>query len=56
MTHLRVTGMKRTFHGRPPVEALAGVTVAVDAAGSAVHITGPTEWRIKIGKIPLTKA
>ena len=32
------------------------VTVAVDAAGSAVHITGPTEWRIKIGKIPLTKA
>ncbi len=32
------------------------VTVAVDAAGSAVHITGPTEWRIKIGKIPVTKA
>ena len=32
------------------------VTVAVDAAGSAVHITGPTEWRIKIGKIPLAKA
>jgi fumarate hydratase class I len=32
------------------------VTVAVDATGSAVHITGPTEWRIKIGKIPLAKA
>jgi fumarate hydratase class I len=32
------------------------VTVAVDAAGSAVHITGPTEWRVKIGKIPVAKA
>ena len=41
MTHLRVTGMKRTFHGRPPVEALAGVTVAVDA-GRLLAVLGPS--------------
>jgi fumarate hydratase, class I len=29
------------------------VTVAVDAAGTSVHQTGPQEWRIRIGKIPL---
>jgi fumarate hydratase class I len=29
------------------------VTVAVDAQGNAVHESGPREWRIKIGKIPL---
>jgi len=29
------------------------VTVAVDATGDAVHKSGPREWRIKIGKIPV---
>ncbi|QDX80103.1 fumarate hydratase [Denitratisoma sp. DHT3] len=29
------------------------VTVAVDSSGTSVHETGPREWRIKIGKIPL---
>ncbi|MFC3530962.1 fumarate hydratase [Vogesella facilis] len=29
------------------------VTVAVDSCGTSVHNTGPAEWRIKIGKIPL---
>ncbi len=29
------------------------VTVAVDAQGTSVHETGPREWQIKIGKIPL---
>jgi fumarate hydratase class I len=29
------------------------VTVAVDSAGNSVHDTGPREWRMKIGKIPL---
>ena len=29
------------------------VTVAVDANGNAVHKTGPTEWRARIGKIPV---
>jgi fumarate hydratase class I len=29
------------------------VTVAVDACGQAVHQSGPAEWRVKIGKIPL---
>jgi fumarate hydratase class I len=29
------------------------VTVAVDAAGSAVHETGPREWQRRIGKIPV---
>ncbi len=31
------------------------VIVAVDANGTSVHETGPTEWRMKIGKIPLAK-
>jgi fumarate hydratase class I len=29
------------------------VTVAVDSTGDAVHKSGPREWRIKIGKIPV---
>jgi fumarate hydratase, class I len=29
------------------------VTVAVDSSGISVHETGPKEWQIKIGKIPL---
>ena len=29
------------------------VTVAVDSLGTSVHETGPQEWRIKIGKIPV---
>ena len=29
------------------------VTVAVDASGSAVHRSGPAQWRAKIGKIPV---
>jgi len=29
------------------------VTVAVDAAGTSVHITGPKEWQARIGKIPI---
>jgi fumarate hydratase class I len=29
------------------------VTVAVDSAGTSVHITGPKAWRAKIGKIPV---
>jgi fumarate hydratase class I len=32
------------------------VTVAVDSTGSSVHETGPNEWRIKIGKIPVSVA
>ncbi len=32
------------------------VTVAVDVEGTSVHESGPTEWRMKIGKIPLAKA
>jgi fumarate hydratase class I len=32
------------------------VTVAVDAAGTSVHTTGPREWQSKIGKIPVTIA
>lgn len=32
------------------------VTVAVDSQGTSVHQTGPQEWRIKIGKIPLAQA
>ncbi len=31
------------------------VTVAVDANGVSVHETGPAEWRMKIGKIPVAK-
>lgn len=29
------------------------VTVAVDVNGESVHKTGPAEWRVKIGKIPV---
>jgi fumarate hydratase class I len=29
------------------------VTVAVDAAGTSVHQTGPREWQQKIGRIPV---
>src|SRR5574343_563375 len=29
------------------------VTVAVDSSGTSVHNTGPKEWQIKIGKIPV---
>ena len=29
------------------------VTVAVDTLGNSVHINGPREWQIKIGKIPV---
>jgi fumarate hydratase class I len=29
------------------------VTVAVDAAGNAVHKAGPAQWRARIGKIPV---
>lgn len=32
------------------------VTVAVDAAGTSVHTTGPKEWQAKIGKIPVEVA
>jgi fumarate hydratase class I len=32
------------------------VTVAVDATGSSVHETGPKEWQVRIGKIPVTVA
>ncbi len=31
------------------------VTVAVDSQGESVHHTGPAEWRVKIGKIPVLK-
>jgi len=31
------------------------VTVAVDSGGNSVHETGPKEWRMKIGKIPLAR-
>jgi fumarate hydratase class I len=29
------------------------VTVAVDSGGNNVHESGPKEWQVKIGKIPL---
>jgi fumarate hydratase class I len=29
------------------------VTVAVDSRGSSVHETGPREWRMRIGEIPV---
>ena len=29
------------------------VTVAVDTAGNSVHNSGPAEWRMRIGKIPV---
>ncbi|MEW5782886.1 MAG: fumarate hydratase [Pseudomonadota bacterium] len=32
------------------------VTVAVDSTGTSVHETGPREWRMKIGKIPVVTA
>jgi len=32
------------------------VTVAVDAAGTSVHETGPREWQARIGKIPMAAA
>jgi fumarate hydratase class I len=32
------------------------VTVAVDSNGISVHNTGPAEWRVKIGKIPVNAA
>jgi fumarate hydratase class I len=32
------------------------VTVAVDSTGNAAHETGPREWRMKIGKIPVSTA
>lgn len=32
------------------------VTVAVDATGTSVHITGPREWQARIGKIPVATA
>ncbi|NNG12661.1 MAG: fumarate hydratase [Halobacteria archaeon] len=32
------------------------VTVAVDARGNSIHETGPREWRMRIGKIPVIKA
>ena len=31
------------------------VTVAVDSRGNSVHQTGPAEWRLKIGKLPVIK-
>jgi fumarate hydratase class I len=32
------------------------VTVAVDARGESVHQSGPSEWRARIGKIPVVTA
>ncbi|MFN6960772.1 MAG: fumarate hydratase [Rhodocyclaceae bacterium] len=32
------------------------VTVAVDSTGASVHETGPKEWRMRIGKIPVVSA
>ncbi|KIA80225.1 fumarate hydratase [Chromobacterium piscinae] len=32
------------------------VTVAVDSCGTSVHNTGPAEWRVRIGKIPVSQA
>jgi len=32
------------------------VTVAVDVNGASVHASGPAEWRMKIGKIPVVKS
>ena len=31
------------------------VTVAVDSRGESVHESGPKEWRIKIGKLPIAQ-
>jgi fumarate hydratase class I len=30
------------------------VTVAVDSLGTSVHLTGPAEWKSRIGKIPVS--
>jgi fumarate hydratase class I len=30
------------------------VTVAVDSSGTSVHKTGPHEWFVKIGKLPVS--
>ncbi len=32
------------------------VTVAVDSTGESVHVTGPREWRARIGQIPVVCA
>jgi fumarate hydratase class I len=32
------------------------VTVAVDSSGTSIHQTGPREWQLKIGKIPVSVA
>ncbi|MEX1236736.1 MAG: fumarate hydratase C-terminal domain-containing protein, partial [Pseudomonadales bacterium] len=32
------------------------VTVAVDARGESVHISGPKIWQSKIGKLPVAEA
>jgi fumarate hydratase class I len=32
------------------------VTVAVDARGNSIHESGPREWRMRIGKIPVVNA
>ncbi|MFO8153474.1 fumarate hydratase [Thioalkalivibrio sp.] len=32
------------------------VTVAVDSRGTSVHVTGPQEWRARIGRIPVAPA
>jgi len=32
------------------------VTVAVDAAGDSVHVSGPRLWQSKIGKVPVVEA
>jgi fumarate hydratase, class I len=32
------------------------VTVAVDSQGISMHETGPKEWQMKIGKIPVSVA
>ena len=31
------------------------VTVAVDSKGDSVHVSGPKEWRSKIGLIPVVQ-
>ena len=31
------------------------VTVAVDVRGESVHLSGPREWRMRIGKIPVVE-
>ena len=41
MSRLQVTGLDRTFAGRAPVRALAGVTVAVES-GRLLAVLGPS--------------